>query len=112
MTEDEVSEPSSKRLKTNLTLSQRHAVLRCCLKNPQDNKPKHGKFEAANKKFNCCGRAVAVIWKRHEDTVSEDLLGRDITSKMEHKSGRKAEHTTEELLKLSSAVPFKERHTL
>ena len=76
------------------------------------NKPKHGKFEAANKKFNCCGRAVAVIWKRHEDTVSEDLPGGDITSEMEHKSGRKAEHTTEGISKLISAAPFKDGQTL
>ena len=112
VTEDEVSEPSSKRLKTNLTLSQRHAVLHCCLKNLEHDKPKHGTFEAAAKKFHCCGRAIAVIWRRCEDTTSKDLPGGDISSNISSKSGRKAELSVDELSKLIRAVPHEGRQTL
>ena len=107
--ENEVSKSSSKNLKTNLASSQMHAVLHCCLKNLQDDKPKHGTFKAAWKKFKCCRRTVAVTWKRCEDGMSTDPQGGNITAKTEGKSGHKAGHLVEELSKLIRAVPSKAR---
>ena len=96
--------------------SERKAVLHACLKNlhtkgPKKDQPRRGTFTTVAAKFKCDRRTVAALWHRFDRSLSDDLPGGDIDTRMKN-AGRKKEHTLEELSLLIKAVPFAKRGRL
>ena len=115
--ETEGSRRKKRRQNKNLSSSERDAVLHYCLKNLDPKKkprevPLKGTYTQAARTFGCDRHTVSAIWNRYQKTITVDLPGGNIKSKIKGTSGRKHSHTQEELTNLIKRVRRVNRGTL